>query len=474
MISNLAAGVAIGVALISPAWAAPRPNIILLMADDLGRGDLQCFNPSSPIQTPALDEMAGAGMRFDRFYASSPVCSPTRGSCLTGRHPFRYGVYYANTGHLRPEEITLAELLQSEGYKTGHFGKWHLGTMTTEVSDANRGAPGNTRDYSPPWKHGFQVCFSTESKTPTWDPMLKPVRSGGRGSAQGWEPIEQRALATEFGTRYWNERGQVVHDNLEGDDSRVIMDRVVPFVRQAARSQTPFLSVIWFHTPHLPVVAGPQHAAIYEEHSSFKKRYYGCVTAMDEQIGRLRSELASLGITENTMIWFCSDNGPEGNENSPGSAANFRGRKRDLYEGGVRVPGILEWPARVAPGSVTGFPAVTSDYLVTILDVLGLNLPDDRPVDGVSLLPVLTGRPATRQEPIGFQSRRQLAWTTERYKLLSRDLGETWELYDLLSDPAESRNLATEFPEKIEAMSEALAVWISSCKASDEGGDWSK
>ncbi|MEN8734608.1 MAG: sulfatase-like hydrolase/transferase, partial [Lentimonas sp.] len=148
-----------------------------MMADDLGWGDVQCFNPATPIKTPQLDAMAAAGVQFNRFYSSSPVCSPTRGSSLTGRHPFRFGIYYANKGHLKVEELTLAELLQKQGYATGHFGKWHLGTLTTEIKDANRGKPRNTKDFSPPWQNGFDVCFSTESKVPTWDPMLKPKKA---------------------------------------------------------------------------------------------------------------------------------------------------------------------------------------------------------------------------------------------------------------------------------------------------------
>ena len=144
-------------------FAAEKPNIILLMADDLGWGDVG-FNGNKTIKTPHLDAMAKNGLKFNRFYAAAPVCSPSRGSCITGRHPYRYGIPFANSGHMKPEELTLAELLKVQGYSTGHFGKWHLGTLTKTVKDANRGGPRSMKHFSPPQANGFDVCFSTESK----------------------------------------------------------------------------------------------------------------------------------------------------------------------------------------------------------------------------------------------------------------------------------------------------------------------
>ncbi|MFC5050403.1 sulfatase [Rubritalea spongiae] len=454
------------------AFAAEKPNIILMMADDLGWGDVQCFNPDTPIKTPELDAMAAAGMQLNRFYSSSPVCSPTRGSSITGRHPFRYGVYYANTGKMKTEELTIAELLKTQGYTTGHFGKWHLGTMTTEIKDANRGRPNNTKEFSPPWLHGFDTCFSTESKVPTWDPMLKPKDFGTGSLKKGWDFIQDKSKAEPFGTHYWNEQGSIVTDNLEGDDSRVIMDRVVPFVEKAAEKQQPFFAVIWFHTPHLPVVAGPKYAAMYPDATDFEKNYNGCVTAMDEQIGRLRATLKQAGVSENTMLWFCSDNGPEGQKEAPGSAAKFKGRKRSLYEGGVRVPGILEWPAKVKAGTVTDFPAVTSDYLPTILDSIQAEYTGKRPLDGISLIPLMTGEKKERQKAIGFECKTQLAWHTQRYKLYSSNKGKSWELYDLSEDPYEKKDIAKQHPEIVTKLAAELASWRESCKQSDQGGDY--
>jgi len=171
--------------------------------------------------------MAGSGIQFNRFYSAAPVCSPTRGSCLTGRHPYRYGIFSANIGYLRDEELNLAEVLKDQGYVTGHFGKWHLGTLTTSEYDANRGRPGDSSHYSPPWENGFDVSFSTESKVPTWDPMITPHESSG--------DIGKRVPGDHFGTYYWTGPGEKVTENLEGDDSRIIMDRVVPVYRICRR-----------------------------------------------------------------------------------------------------------------------------------------------------------------------------------------------------------------------------------------------
>ncbi|MEO1994963.1 MAG: sulfatase-like hydrolase/transferase, partial [Planctomycetaceae bacterium] len=249
-----------------------RPNFVLMMCDDLGWGDTG-FNGNQVIRTPALDAMARSGMVFRRFYAASAVCSPTRGSVLTGRHPYRYGVTTANAGHLRAGERTIAELLRDLGYATGHFGKWHLGTLSRTVVESNRGGPRGSKHFAPPWINGFQVCFSTEAKLPTYDPMWKPRSGGGK---RGWDFISDRSLAEAYGTHYWNQDARQVKDNLDGDDSRVIMDRVVPFVQQSVRERNPFFAVVWFHTPHLPVVAGPRHARMYADQDSHHRNYFGC------------------------------------------------------------------------------------------------------------------------------------------------------------------------------------------------------
>ena len=436
-----------------------KPNIILCMADDLGWGDTG-FNGSKVIKTPYLDVMAEAGLRFTRFYSGAPVCSPTRGSCLTGRHPYRYGITFANVGHMRKEEITLAEALKTQGYTTGHFGKWHLGTLLPDYSGKGpRRKP--KENYMTPAMSGFDEWFSTEYAVATWDPY-DPANVHGR-------KFDVRAL-------YWH-NGRNVTEKLEGDDSRIIMDRVVGFIRKAAKNEKPFLAVIWFHTPHAPVVGGPGYRKMYSQYSEDEQHYYGCVTAMDEQMGRLRNQLRELAIADNTMLWFCSDNGPEGKDGKRGrhrgSAGPFRGRKRSLFEGGVRVPALLEWPARIKDARVTDIPCCTSDYFPTVLDFLGIKMKGQpKPIDGVSLLPLINGKMAKRPIPIAFESGSQLSLTDNRYKIYSKNKGKTYMLFDLIEDPGETKDLAAEKPQILQSMKATLEKWRKSCKDSLAGKDY--
>ncbi len=472
-----------------------RPNVILIMADDLGWGDTG-YSGNHLAQTPNLDAMAKAGAIFHRFYAAGPVCSPTRGSVMTGRHPFRYGVYFANVGHLPEHEITLSELLQTAGYRTGFFGKWHLGTLTTEIKDANRGGrPEFVEHYSPPWKHGFDTIFASESKTPTYDPMIKPQYSNRE---TWWDPVENKEMAESYGTFYWGIRGKIVRQNLEGDDTRVIVDRVIPFIEDAAKSNLPFLAVVWPHTPHLPVVASAEDREKIASDDPFTAHYYGSVRAMDAQVGRIRDKVYELGIASNTLIWFHSDNGPEqkwpehekpAHEFSPmpGSTGGLRGAKRSLYEGGIRVPAIIEWPGRIPAGKKINAPTVTSDILPTILDYLALDIPENRPLDGISLKSFLEGGDDVRGDSIGFESGHQIAWIGDRYKLLHQpvylDQGpdlqgrvavldlysgqnpqqqQSFALYDLLADPAESKDISGSHPDVVRRLHEELFAWRQS------------
>ena len=447
--------------LFSEAKKPNKPNIILCMADDLGWGD-PGFNGNSMIKTPHLDRMAKAGMRFTRFYSGAPVCSPTRGSCLTGRHPYRYGIFFANSGHMRKEEITLAEALKTQGYTTGHFGKWHLGTLLPDYSGKGPGRKPR-ENYMTPGMSGFDEWFSTEYAVATWDPYDPAAFHGKK------KDFDVRAL-------YWH-NGNNITEGLKGDDSRIIMDRAIPFIRKAVEDNNPYVAVIRFHAPHAPVVAGPQYRAMYSQYSEDEQHYYGCITALDEQVGRLRGELRALGVADNTMLWFCSDNGPEGKDGKTGryrgSAGPFRGRKRSLLEGGVRVPGLLEWPSMVKTGRVTDIPCSTSDYFPTVLDVLGFQMKGQpEPIDGVSLVSLIEGKMTERPLPIGFESRNQVSLTDNRYKIYSSDKGNSYLLFDLLEDPGETQNLAAEKPHIVKAMKTELDKWRVSCENSLAGKDY--
>lgn len=432
--------------------AQDRPNIILMMADDLGWND-PSYN-SGWINTPTLDTMAAEGLRFDRFYSASAVCSPTRGSCLTGRNPIRLGIPNANTGRLEADETPLSEILNKVGYATGHFGKWHLGTLTTLRNDSNRGSFGHTANYSPPWQHGYDYTFATEAKVPTFHPMRKTVN--------GLPEPTSFSDPNFYGTRYWTAPADInalegvavgVTDNLSGDDSRVIMDRVIPFIRDAVTNEEPFFTVIWFHTPHKPL---PDPAGLTGVDSN--DAYTDAIVNMDTQIARLRAELNTLGVNDNTMFWFCSDNGPE---DGVGSAAPYRERKRSLHEGGVRVPGILVWPDKIPVPRATAFPAVTSDYYPTIVDFLELEVPDQKPLDGISLRGVIENTVTERAQPIGFQYLAGRSWVSQQYKLISKDSGSTFELYDLLADPSETTNIAASLPDVVAQMTSEYQTWAA-------------
>jgi arylsulfatase A-like enzyme len=353
---------------------------------------------------------------------------------------------------MKEAEVTLAEILKEHGYTSGHFGKWHLGTLTTGIKDSNRGRPGETKHYSPPWDNGFDVCFSTEAKVPTY-----------------WH----EDAYSSYGTYYWTGPEKMVEaSEVSGDDSRLIMDRVLPFIRDAVEGGKSFLSVIWFHSPHLPVISAPPYTNGYKDH----KDYYGCITALDEQMGRLRSTLRELGAEQNTMIWFCSDNGPEGDQSAPGRTGGLRGRKRSLYEGGVRVPGLLVWPDRIRAPRTVSMPCCTSDYFPTVLDALSIRFhrSDSRPFDGISLMPVIFGSMTDRPGPIAFQSGKQISLTDNRHKIYSKDRGQTFELYDLIDDPVEQNNIAENHPEVVKRMKKTLEAWQASCKMSLQLNDYAK
>lgn len=441
------------------------PNIILLMSDDQGWGDVG-FNGNQDLKTPHLDKMASSGVRFDRFYAAAPLCSPTRGSCLTGRFPFRLGILAAHTSGLRVGEITIAEMLKKQGYSTGFFGKWHIGWLKPdEVSTRGH--------YSPPSHHGFEEVFATTSAVPTWDPCVTP---------EGWKSNSNTPGQPWKGGFPYMHNGKEATDNLDGDDSRVIMDRVIPFVEQNKDER--FLATVWFHTPHEPVVAGEEYKKPYAKFGQLRQNYYGCITAMDEQIGRLRSKLRELGIENNTLVMFCSDNGPGDRLAKKGvaSAGPFKGHKHHMYEGGVLVPACAEWPGVIRPGSQTDVRCSTVDYFPTIAGLVNYEFSSSRkrPIDGFDLMPVINGSITARHKDLFFGFRRLHDGTdgqsiiSGHYKLLreAKQNGET-RLYDLNNDPYEQTDLSAAMPELFETLSKKLSELDNSCQLSRDGADYS-
>ncbi len=451
--------------------SAQNPNIILVMTDDQGWYDAG-FNGNDEIRTPNLDKLATNGIIFNRFYSASAVCSPTRASVITGRNPLRINIPTANSGHMKNEEITLPEILKEQGYSTGHFGKWHLGTLTQLTLDANRGGKDKfLNEYSIPSMHGYDEYFCTESKVPTFDPMVYPASfEKGESKHYGWRAVEDNDSTKLYGTAYWKGIEEKGTTNINGDDSRIIMDRVIPFIENSVNEDKPFFTTIWIHTPHLPVVSDSIHRSYYSKMDLHKQIYYGTITAMDEQIGRLWTKLEDLDIQNETIIWFCSDNGPE--DNTPGSTYIFRERKRSLYEGGVRVPAFVIWKDHIKKGIRLDFPSVTSDYLPTILDILNIKFPDNRPIDGESLWGLLQGGNKIREKAIGFIFGQKISWVDNKYNLISVNNDESFELYDLINDRAEKVNIIKKEPELAEKMKKGLFKWISSVENSKKGFDY--
>jgi arylsulfatase A-like enzyme len=436
-----------------PLCAADRPNVILCMTDDMGWGDTG-YNGHKILKTPHLDQMHKEGVTFTRFYSAAAMCSPTRGSCYTGRNPYRFGITFAMKGRLEASEIPITTVLKKAGYTTGHFGKWHLGTLSKKKGDQKRWGAFSSkpeRYYCPPWDRDVDVSFVTESKVPTWDPLLDP------GNIKKDEkPAEEKPYGNEFFTG----PGQTVEENMRGDASRVVMDRAVPFIEDAVKAKKPFLAVIWFHTPHSPVVGGSPYMEMYKDQPIHHAHYYACMTAMDAEVGRLRGKLAELGAADNTMLWFCSDNGParQGSPRHVGSNGGLSGHKLSIKEGGIRVPGLLVWPDKIkAPKTVTA-PCVTSDYFPTILDALGIPLPTDREYDGESILPLVTGNATERTRPIGFLNKegKEAVWMGNRYKLVA---SKGTKLYDIVEDPTEKSDLTKAKSEVAEKMAAELAAW---------------
>ena len=435
---NVAMGITVA------ASAESRPNIVLCMTDDQGWGDVG-YNGHPVLKTPNLDSMAREGVRFDRFYAAQHNCSPTRASVLTGRHPDRCRTYA--WGHDLPlGEVTIAEVAQAHGYATGHFGKWHLGGIPNSGGGDGRGVPASYETaLRHPGQQGFQEWFSS-------------------GNFFDFDPPR--------GTLFRN--GNPV-PTMRGDSSEIVMMEAIKYIRAKAKGDRPFLVVIWFPSPHAPYRALAQDRGPYEGKANAE--FFGEMAAVDRAMGKLRAELKSLGLRDNTLLWFNSDNGAAG-----GTAGNLSGGKGSLLEGGIRVPGIIEWPARVKVPFQTDMPVGTVDIFPTVCAAMGVAPPAPERLDGIDLLPLLDGKMKTRPHPLGFQASNtrtarpvDAAWIEGKWKLLrlghSQRLGRGGTagtvgpgdyLFDVENDPTETRDLKAKEPRIFERMAAALDQWQAS------------
>ena len=412
------------------------PNVILVMADDQGWGETGYYN-HPVLKTPNLDAMAASGLRFDRFYAGGPVCSPTRATVLTGRSHDRTGVFdhgYA----LRDQEKTLAQAMRKAGYATGHFGKWHLNGLR------GPGVPILEDDSHGPGPFGFDTWLSV---TNFFD--LNPVMSR-----------------------------QGKFEELEGDSSEIIVTEALKFITRQAKANKPFFAVIWYGTPHSPWMALDADKAPFNELSAKAREHYGELVAMDRSIGTLRKGLRELEVEKDTLLWFTSDNGglPGFKPSTTGGLRDFKG---SMYEGGLRVPAIIEWPEGIDSPRTTAYPAGAMDIFPTIAQVAGLPASAMlQPQDGLSLAPLLAGEIGPRSKPLPFHSRGRAALIDNDYKILSFSKNPKGkkparvELYNLAKDAAESNNLINKEPEIAKRMKSRLRRSVKSIEASIKGSDY--
>jgi arylsulfatase A-like enzyme len=407
-----------------------RPNIILLMSDDQGWGETGYYG--HPIlKTPHLDEMASQGLRMDRFYAGSPVCSPTRASVLTGRSNDRTAVL--SVGHpLRKQEITIARVLKEAGYRTAHFGKWHLNGIK------GPGVPIPETDARHPGHFGYMDWLATTNFF-DMDPMLS--RNG-------------------------------TFESFSGGSSTVLIEEAVKYMAALKDRDQPFFMTVWFGSPHDPWRASEADRKAFDGMDIEAAHHYGELVELDRSIGQLRKALRDMGIADNTLLWFNSDNGGV-KYFGTSTTAGLRGFKGDVYEGGLRVPCIIEWPAVIRKPRISNFPSVTMDIFPTLADIAGLPIRDSTyPMDGISIRGEFTGPMNDRYKPIPFRYQGKAAYLENKYKLLTRNHrnGE-FELYDLEKDPYEKTDLMDKEPVVAQRMIAAFRDWSKSVDKSIAGSD---
>lgn len=420
------------------AGAAPTPNIIFILADDLGWGDLSCYG-NTFLRTPNLDRLAQQGTLFTQFYVAGSVCSPSRSAFFTSMYPARNRIHghYATSEQnaargmsqwLDPQVPNVAATLKRAGYATAHVGKWHLG-------NGSGGPP--IADY------GFDFVGSGES--------------GGANVMKG-DPY-YRAHST-----------------------KLFVDESLQFIKGCGGR--PFYLQLWTLVPHATLNPTPEQMAPFDRisnpgipHKSARTIYYASVADLDRQIGRLLDELGQLGLAENTVVFFSSDNGPEeifiGNagHSGVGSPGPFRGRKRSLYEGGVREPFLVRWPGRVPAGRIDDTSIVCGvDFMPTVCALAGVTMPTSHQPDGEDVSDILRGRTRPRANPLmwewrfnimGHVSNRspQLAIREGDWKLLLNTDRSRIELYDVVRDRMQVDNVAVQHPEVVARLAERVLAW---------------
>lgn len=456
MIRSLLAVAFLGVTLV----AGERPNVVLVVADDLGYGDLTCYG-ATDMHTPHLDRFAAEGVRFTSCYAGHANCSPSRTALMTGRTPMRAGIRSAipedSPMHLRRSEVTIATLLRAAGYATYHVGKWHL---NSNLLDPSQPQPGD---------HGFQHWFSTQNN----------------------------ALPNHRNPDNFVRNGKAVGVS-DGYASSVVVDEATRWLRDGRDKTKPFFLYVCFHEPHEPIATADEFKKLYPNDDPSFRAHHGNISQMDAAFGRLMRVLDEEKLRDTTFVMFTSDNGPALTPYHPhGSAGPLRDKKGAMYEGGIRVPGLVRWPGKAMAGTVSDEPICGVDFFPTVCAMVGLTPPADRPLDGASILPAFDGQPIARRTPLYWHFNRassaaKVAVRIGDWKLLAT-LDQTppargheitdeserafktaepavFELYNLRTDLAETNDLTTKEPAKFAELKAVLLAKYREVR--DESPTW--
>lgn len=434
--------------------AAQRPNVVMLLADDLGYKDIGCYG--GPVKTPNLDRLAAGGTRFSDFYSGCAVCSPSRAVLMTGRHHIRAGVYSwihdpSQNSHLLLREVTLAEVLKQAGYSTAHVGKWHLGLPT------------ETRKKPTPDQHGFDYWFAT------WNNAAPSHRNPNNFIRNG-KPVGQ----------------------LQGYSCQLVVDEAVTWLDRHRDQKKPFFLNIWFHEPHAPIAAPDNIVSGYGKLKDKGAIYSGTIDNTDRAVARLLKKLRQVANPKDTLIIYASDNGSYRRDR----VGNLKGTKGTNWEGGIRVPGIFHWPGVIHAGQVSGMPAGLVDVLPTVCGLLGLPKPKGVHLDGSDLSPLLTNtdRDFVRHQPLFWHLQKSRPIVAMRdgdwslvaepdYELSKNNMfQEAWipkvkqggytnfKLYNLRQDPGQSNDLANDKPDLVRNLKSRLLRINASIMA--DGADW--
>lgn len=402
-----------------------KPNVVVFLADDMGWGDSATYGHTL-IKTPNLDKLASQGVKFTQCYSACGVCSPSRSAILTGRTPYRNGVYRHLSGnheaHLRATETTYPKLLKSIGYETCHVGKWHL-TSKPQFNNSN---------YPQPGDHGYDYWLATHNNA-------SPSHKNPQNFVRNGQPVGE----------------------LEGYSSLLVAAEASRWLREFRDKSKSFALSVWVHEPHSPIATDPQFSDQYDGHENSK--YMGNITQLDHALGHIMQALDEEGLTDNTLLIFTSDNGPVAKFG--GTTGGLRGGKRSDHEGGIRVPGVARWPGHIQPGIVSDVPVIGTDIFTTVLDITGIPIPGDRTIDGVSMVPAFEGRPVERKVPLFWRTHvsppgDRVALRIGDWKLVGNETLTKFQLFEIQRDWREEHDLASSMPEKTDQMKERLfEVW---------------